>query len=366
MSGRGVDKLYMKKNRYKTIIIGAGVAGANIAYNLSQMGEDILVVSDGNIASSAAGAFVSPKIGKSSPLKSLTDRAFEFAREFYISTFHKYYHQTQMIRLPKDMADSDKFKIYREANSSKFRDITSKELKEININSPYSGFIFDDGGVCDSDICDELLNGIKVVNLEVREIIRVDDLWQVGEYLANNLILATGYRDNLFDIAYMGIGATYGCRGDFKSTLNIPISLHKNVSISKNFDGIIKIGATHKDESINSMIEKASHLIDGSKIELISTYCGNRAGSRDYFPLVGRVVDTQYMLDNYPNLKKGTKHPLKYIDNLFIINGLGARGFVLAPLMAKYLSDYMINNIELPKEINPDRLFFKWCRRLTP
>ncbi|SHO81672.1 tRNA (5-methylaminomethyl-2-thiouridylate)-methyltransferase / FAD-dependent cmnm(5)s(2)U34 oxidoreductase [hydrothermal vent metagenome] len=352
------------KNYYDTIIIGAGVAGANIAYSLFQKAESILVISDGIIASNSAGAFVSSKIGKASPLKTLTDKSFEFAKDFYISKFPKYYHQTGVIRLPKDKKDSEKFDIYREFNTSSFRDINIDELKKKSINSLYDGFIFDDAGVCDSEICQELLKDIEVVDIKVQDIKRDNDLWQIDRYSSKNLILATGYRDDLFDIKYMGIGATYGCRGDFKSNIDIPNSLHKNVSISKNFDGIIKIGATHRDEKITSMIEKASHLIDISKVELIKTYCGNRAGSRDYSPLVGKIIDVKYMLDNYPNIKKGRTYRLKYIDNLFILNGLGGRGFVLAPLMAKMLSEYIIDDIELPKEINPDRLFFKWCRKL--
>jgi len=353
-----------KKNHYQTIIIGAGVAGANIAYLLSQRDIDILVISDGIIASHSAGAFVSPKIGKASSLKTLTDNSFEFAREFYNSKFPKYYHQTGVIRLPKDKLDSEKFNIYREFNTSKFRDISSSELKDININSLYNGFLFDEAGVCDSEICIDLLDGVDIVEKRVVDIKQDNNLWIIDEYSCDNLILATGYRDDLFDIRYMGIGGTYGCRGDFKSDIDIPYSLHKNLSISSNFDGIIKIGATHKDEKIDSMIDKASKIVDISQIELLQTYCGNRAGSRDYFPLVGRVVDSKFMLDNYPNLKKGNKYPLKYIDNLFILNGLGARGFVLAPSMAKILVEYILDNRDIPKEVNPDRLFFKWCRRL--
>jgi len=88
-----------------------------------------------------------------------------------------------------------------------------------------------------------------------------------------------------------------------------------------------------------------------------------RAGSKDYFPLVGQVIDVPYMLETYPAITRGTKPKLKHINNLYVLNGLGGRGFVFAPLMAKILAEHIVESKELDKRVNPDRLFLKWCRR---
>jgi tRNA 5-methylaminomethyl-2-thiouridine biosynthesis bifunctional protein len=105
-------------------------------------------------------------------------------------------------------------------------------------------------------------------------------------------------------------------------------------------------------------------MINTSDLKLKKTYCGMRAGSKDYFPLVGRVIDVPYMLENYPTIVRGAKPELKYVDNLYVLNGLGGRGFVFAPLMAKLLAEHIIEDKALDKRVNPDRLFLKWCRKL--
>jgi tRNA 5-methylaminomethyl-2-thiouridine biosynthesis bifunctional protein len=89
-----------------------------------------------------------------------------------------------------------------------------------------------------------------------------------------------------------------------------------------------------------------------------------RSGSKDYFPLVGNVIDVPFMLETYPKILRGAKPPLKYIEKLYVINGLGGRGFVFAPLMAKWLAASIVEAKETDKRVNPDRLFLKWCRKM--
>jgi tRNA 5-methylaminomethyl-2-thiouridine biosynthesis bifunctional protein len=94
-------------------------------------------------------------------------------------------------------------------------------------------------------LCNALVKNIDKASLTVENIIQKDNLWSIGKYMAKKVILTTGYEDNLLDIRYMGLRGTWGSRGDFKSSLKIPISIHKSISISANLNGTIKIGATH-------------------------------------------------------------------------------------------------------------------------
>jgi tRNA 5-methylaminomethyl-2-thiouridine biosynthesis bifunctional protein len=106
-------------------------------------------------------------------------------------------------------------------------------------------------------------------------------------------------------------------------------------------------------------------MIDTSDLELTKVYCGMRAGSRDYFPLVGKVVDSTYMSETYPAIFRGARAPLKHMENLYVLNGLGGRGFVFAPLMSKWLSELIIEKKPIDSRVDPDRLFLRWARRIA-
>ena len=365
---------------YDVIVIGAGVAGCSSAYFLNKKGLNVLVVDRAGIAvaggSSAAGAFVSPKIGKGSSLQGITNEAFEFAKEFYTKHFSEHFAQTGVIRIPKDEEDSKKFPEYAKFDTSSKEMLSASTLNELGIKEQFEGSFFDQAGVCDAPkMCQAMLEGIDYFQYDVKSLNYEDKLWNIGDYAASKLVLATGYENKFIDMRYMGIKGTWGSRGDYKSNLKLEYSMHKQISISANVDGIVKIGATHEkggvackncsSEPLKELFATASTMVDTSDFELQEIFCGMRAGSKDYFPLVGSVIDVYTMLEENPKLTRGAKLKEKpvYMENLYVCNGLGGRGFVFAPLMAEMLAEHMLEGKEIDKRVNPDRLFLKWCRK---
>jgi len=365
---------------YDVIVVGAGIAGCSSAYFLKQRGLEVLVLDRAGVAamggSSAAGAFVSPKIGKGSVLQSLTNEAFEFAKKFYVEHFPKYFKQTGVIRIPKDEDDAQNFLKYEEFNSSKREWIDEESLESIGIKKSFDSFLFNEAGVCDAPkLCKAFLEGIEYKQYEVESLVYEDNLWILGNYRAKKLVLATGYENKFFDMRYMGVKGTWGSRGDYETNLDLDVSMHKQISVSANIDGIIKIGATHEKEvdvcitcngkPLNSLFSVASTMVDTSDFKLKETFCGMRSGSKDYFPLLGSVISVSEMLQKYPKLPRGQqlKEEPQKMENLYVCNGLGGRGFVFAPMMGKMLADNIVDGKEIDKRLNPDRLFLKWCRK---
>ena len=167
---------------YDVIIIGTGIAGCSVAYNLKNRGQDVLLIDKSNIiatgGSGAAGAFISPKIGKGSQLQTLTNEAFLFAVDFYKNNFSEYFNQTGVVRIPKDEEDDKKFDIYRNFNDTQYKDFSHNELKSNGINSEYRGFLFENAGVCDSiGLCNALVKNIDKAYLSIDKITQKDNLW---------------------------------------------------------------------------------------------------------------------------------------------------------------------------------------------
>lgn len=364
---------------YHTIVIGAGIAGCMAGYMLHQKGVKVLVLDRSSVAASggsgAAGAFVSPKIGKGSALQQLTNQAYLFAKDFYRDNFPDYFHQSGVIRIPKDEVDARKFTEYEASNETPYKKLSTKALKDMGING-FDSFFFDEAGVCDAPkLCKAILSTLNFKQSLVDNIIRVGEHWQIGDYKTKNIILATGYENTLVDMRYMGVKGTWGSRGDYRSSLKLDSCMHKSISVSANIEGIIKLGATHvkskepcmscNGEPLSGLFETASTMVDTSDFELVETFCGMRAGSKDYFPLVGEVIDVDTMFSLYPKITSGCKikEPIAKLKNLYICNGLGGRGFVFAPLMGKMLAEHIIDGKSIDSRVNPDRLFLKWCRK---
>jgi glycine/D-amino acid oxidase-like deaminating enzyme len=103
------------------------------------------------------------------------------------------------------------------------------------------------------------------------------------------------------------------------------------------------------------------------ELKFIQAFGGARAASYDYFPVIGTLIDAERTIEAFPYLKKGSKVPVqKFIHhkNLYILNGVGGRGFVLSPYLAYELSEHIINGKLLDEHLTSSRLFTRYARKL--
>jgi tRNA U-34 5-methylaminomethyl-2-thiouridine biosynthesis protein MnmC len=357
---------------YDYIIVGAGIAGCSTAFFLSKYNQNILIIDKEKIASGgsgAAGAFLSPLLGKDNLFKDLVNNALKFSINFYSKNFKNNFDNCGVLRIPQDEIDRDKFKNYKNFMDFKF--------EEKNINND-NGYFFDIGSIVNSkNICKDLIQNIKQkLNYEVKNIEYKNKTWIINsDIYTKNIILTTGAEDILNE-EYIQIRPVWGQRIDIQSDYDLKYNIHKSHSISKNINNSISLGATHhigiKNQNIQmedtqKLIEKTKQIIPiDNNIKVTNIYTGCRACSVDYFPIVGEVIDSKKAIEKYPSLKKGTKIPLKNIpkyQNLYIINGVGGRGFVLSPYIANNLVEFIINDKDYEEKTKPDRLFTKWIRK---
>ncbi len=356
---------------YDYIIVGAGVTGCNIAYELQKHTQNILLI-DKNPdvaggASGAAGAFLSPLLGKPNKFKDLVTQSLKYATSFYKELFPNSIDNCGTTRIPKDVKDQEKFQSYI-------------PYMDFPYNEDEDGYHFAIGSVVDSyGICKGLVQNIQTqFNYMVEEIVYQDGLWIVNQNLyTKKLILTTGYELDLLDEEYFQIRPVWGRRIDIKTSTQVPYNYHKSCSLSKSDNGQVSIGATHhrdkkgvNDISSNhqELLQKVSEIKPLKDIEIIKDHMGARASSFDYFPMVGAVIDLKSTLKEFPYLTHGTHvDPKRFhlYKDLFVLNGVGGRGFVLSPYLAKLLVEHITQNKALDDTLTTQRLFLRYVKKLT-
>ncbi len=392
-----MKKKKMSKKSFDYIIIGAGIAGCSTVYFLSKYSNSILLI-DRNCdvaqaASGAAGAFLSPLLGKPNKFKELVTTALKFSTNFYKTDIPSEINNCGVVRIPKNNEDKKKFESY-------------KSHMDFPYEEEIGGYFFKIGSQVNAyKICKFLSQNVeKLFNYEVESIKKDGKKWIVNEqYITNNLILTTGADISLIGEKYFNIRAVWGQKIDIYTTTCINKNYHKQCSLSfskkvkESNKNIVSIGATHhrfncdlkvcnhcvKTANINKifshsysldtvnsdtqkLLELANDIQKLKDVEVCDIKIGARASSVDYFPMVGKLIDSNLTIKKYPHLLNGSHikdSMLFYHDNLFVLNGVGGRGFVLSPYLASILVDSIIKSNEINSELLTQRLFKRWVKK---
>lgn len=174
----------------------------------------------------------------------------------------------------------------------------------------------------------------------------LDDYIQYKDIKAKNIVFAEGF--GLHQNPFFNNLPLDGTKGELLHIKAEDLQLNKivksNIFILPIGNDIYKVGATYnwQDKTNNptevgkkELIEKLEELIS-CDYEIVEHLAGVRPTVNDRRPLVG----------THPNYK-----------NIHVLNGLGTRGVMLAPFLAKSLYDYLENKIPLDKEIDCNRYF---------
>lgn len=365
----------MKK--YDYAIIGAGIAGSSISHFLHQNQATVALVDKDDIcggSSSAAGAFLSPLPGKTNPYNSFINKALEFSLDFYQELLGDEMVRNGVLRVANEHFDASK--------------LSSSDSKWMRFQNT-EGYFYDDAAIVDPQIvCKKLTKNIDFYKMEITKLVQEDGFYIFNDFKAKNIVLAQGVYSELVSMPHISITAVFGIKIDVNTTTQIPFNIHKSISISTNKkDGTVAIGATkerHADAVCNTtcdkcpfydnqesvqvqkLLDEASELVELKNVSVAKIYRGARATMSSYFPVIGNAIDYYASLEKYPSIKNGTKIPPELLvryENVYIINGVGSRGFVVSPYLAKLLSEQLLHGAELPKELTTSKLFYKKARK---
>ena len=361
---------------YDLAIIGAGINGSSVAYEFTKEGKKVVIFDSDSIAhggSGAAGAFISPKFSKYGELKELIQDAFIYSLDFYEKSFPQFMTKAPLIHIAKDEKDEESLRFYKQNSTLKLNEIESFNDKE--------SISLDTAIIDAKSMCEALCDGAEFIKREIQTIEYSDGSWLIDNTnRAKNVVLATGAYENILKEPYIKLSGVWGHRIDVKTTTKNNFSLHQFVSISPSKDGVLAIGATHDvhyhpqtskepydiDKGREELLQKASKTIKLENIEVIKDYTGLRSGSYDYMPLVGGLVVSKKTIETKGlrlQTKKQNYDEYTYYPNLYMINGNGGYGFVLAPYLARILKEHILYGKKISDRISPARFFARWVRR---
>jgi len=280
-------------------------------------------------------------VKKDGELSKLTNSAIQFSIDFYTNFFSKHIHKSKLNHI--------------------FPDNTIQKI---------------DGAVVDADaILENFTRKIDIRFSKVSKIGFSENRWKVDKYFAKNIILSTGAYPEIVQEPYLNIRPVWGERLDVQTSTTFSESFHKDISISQTINGKIRIGATHHRnilERVSDEVEKEKLVLEAKKIvdfknyKILKSYSGVRSASFGYFPIFGKVVDSEKTIKKFPQIKNGRKYPESeyiYYKNLSIFTGLGGYGFSLAPYLAKIFVDNLEKELPFPKNIEPHRFFTRWVKK---
>ena len=350
---------------YDIAIIGAGINGCSVAYEFAKEGKKVLLFDMDGIAhggSGAAGAFISPKFSKSGELKELIGDAFTYSMEFYEKHFPHLLNKSQLLHIAKDESAEAILKSFKETAELELLNLSKEALESLSPEAKTKEYVSIKAGIVNAEsMCKAMAKSSKFVKEKVESLEYDDNRWIINEtYSAKNVVLSTGAYETLIKEPYIQLRGVWGHRIDIKTTTQNLNSIHQFVSISPSSDGELAIGATHNvhynpqtatepydiEAGRAELLEKASRTLRLENVEVVRDYTGLRSGSFDYMPLLGSLVLSKETLQN-KNIRFKVKNAdyteYEYYPNLYMINGNGGYGFVLAPYLANILKEHILS-----------------------
>ncbi|RTY90948.1 FAD-binding oxidoreductase [Flavobacterium sp. GT3R68] len=339
------------------LIVGAGLAGISFAETALQNNKTIMVMDNHSQNSSvvAAGLY-NPVILKRFSQVSKAQEQLILANEFYDAIEKKISikidYKIPILRKFFSVEEQNNwFAASDKPNLAPFLSLDLISRKYQGISSPFGyGEVLQTGYVDTATLLEEYKKYLTSKNqyrehsfdydsLEINE-----DFIQYKDIQARHIIFAEGF--GMHSNPYFRDLPLDGTKGELliikAPKLDLDVILNTSVFILPLGNHLFKVGATYNWEDKTSvpteegkaeLLERINEILD-CDFEIISHFAGVRPTVKDRQPLVGTHPD---------------------YERIHLLNGLGTRGVMLGPAMAKALFDKIEKGIPLGKEINIER-----------
>ncbi len=344
------------------LVVGLGLSGLSICNHLENRGRSFVVFeNDSQSSSKIAGGIYNPVILKRFTLAWEADKQINYAMPFY---------KNLEIKLNKTILNP--FSIYRKFYSAEEQNnwfeaadnfrlspfLNTRLVKNVNPFIP-GGFSFgkveQTGALNTASLIltykDRLkdLDKLKLGKFE-HEKLQIKNGYLVYEDIkAKQVIFCEGY--GLQENPYFNYLPMRGNKGGYliirSSQLQLKNAVKSSVFILPLGNDLYKVGATynHQDKSqeptkdARNKLQEQLHKLITCEYEIIDQVAGIRPATSDRRPLAGR-------------------HPV--YENLYLCNGFGSRGVLIAPLLSEKLLNFIEDDIPLSPEVDIQRFTKKY------
>ena len=346
------------------LVVGLGLAGISFCETLERNGKTFKVISDASQqASVVAGGLYNPVILKRFTLAWRADEQLEVAIPFYKSLENKL--KTSLdykLRVLRRFASIEEQNMWFEAadNPGLQSFLSTKLIKNTNphIDAPLGfGEVLHTGRIDTKALIQHYCEYLKKKKLlseasfEFNQLTIEDSFISYKGIQAKQLVFATGF--GLQQNPYFNYLPLNGTKGELL-TIKAPLLKQEHVIKSSVFiiplgDDLYRIGATYKwqdktnlptEAARSELLEKLATFMK-CNYEILQHVAGIRPTVADRRPLVGQ----------HPEYK-----------NLFILNGFGSRGVMIAPYASQALFNAVEKGSNLPKDMDVVRFQKRYKR----
>ncbi|KEI35708.1 5-methylaminomethyl-2-thiouridine-forming enzyme MnmC [Francisella sp. W12-1067] len=391
--------------RQKIAIIGAGLAGCSLAYELSKIGNFDVTLFDKNsqIANDASGNFAGILAPYLTSDNNYSDQFHTLGYKFLLEFVNSYKEELEIcnkgvLQILSDEKEQKRYeKIFNKRNipSNLAKILLAHQLSEfIDINTSNQAVYYPNAlSLVPKSICQlwlKLSNAKLILDTELVDIKKFDSNGWLLEFDNFNekfdiVIFAGGYE--LFKkISYLQKIPVYPSQGqltvinkafDIKNTIKdkgyiIPNYKNNLQVIGATFRENNDITAEVRDSDDEYNLFQIKHMLPGlskADINIVDSRVATRCVTADHLPLVGRLVDyDKFKQDFYKPLSKGypkSKMPqVEYENGLYLSSGFGSKGLCSSLLSAKVITCQIMNqpNVvsnKLLEALSPQRF---WVR----
>ena len=385
-----------KANRQQTFaVLGAGIAGLTIAHKLTQQDKNVTLIDRQSKPCMETSGNPQAMIMPSLTLNDSIEARFYLSAFLYAINYYSKncYHKVGVHQL----ACNEKQRKWQN------KLLTTFDLPDNLLHQFKNGLLYPQAGYLDTQSHAHYIYN-QLNNHQQNNITKIqfhDQQWHLyqGDEIVHSsdvLVLANGINTKKLlehpPINYeLEVTAKHGQISYFNDrqiTKNRHILLNKGY-ITPPMNGDQTIGATFDHMPAQDWYQKPKTTTDHwqrnialwkdtpyhvklANIQSHHSRAGIRVTTTDHLPICGAVIDqSQFKLD-YADIRHG-KHWITYpppvaIDNLYLLTGLGSRGFTSAPILAESLCNQMLGqaqvlNQQMLTNINPNRFLYRSLKK---